>query len=169
MNTMKSASWLDAVDDRLAAQLRFLIEADRLKSVSRGNCLADGSRRENVAEHSWHLALFAMVLSEWAAGVVDGSRVLRMLIVHDLIELESENTAPFGFEGADLHEERERRAAERVFRLLPTDQRQSFLKLWEEFEAGQSADAHFAKSLDGLQPTLLTHAVRRRHLDCPQR
>ena len=156
---MMSDRWRAGLDGRLAQQLGFLLEADRLKSVIRGSRIADGSRRENTAEHSWHLALFALVLREWAAGEVDAWRVVRMLILHDLVEIECGDTPLFDAAGATTQDERERLAADKVFGLLPPDQAGELRGLWEEFEAASTADARFAKALDRLQPILLNHAV----------
>lgn len=156
---MKSDAWLGRLDARLKDQVVFLLAADRLKQVTRGSRIADGSRRENTAEHSWHLALFAIVLAEWAAGAVDPWRVVRMLILHDLVEIECGDTPLFDEAGAAGQQARERRAADAVFGLLPADQRGELRALWEEFEAAASDDAKFAKALDRLQPILLNHAV----------
>lgn len=156
---MISDAWRAGLDGRLAQQLGFLMEADRLKSVIRGSRIADGSRRENTAEHSWHLTLFALVLREWAVGEVDAGRVVRMLILHDLVEIECGDTPLFDAVGAATQDERERLAADKVFGLLPPDQTQELRGLWEEFEAAATPDAKFAKALDRLQPILLNHAV----------
>ncbi len=156
---MMSDAWRAGLDGRLAQQLGFLLEADRLKSVVRGSRIADGSRRENTAEHSWHLALFALVLQEWAVGEVDASRVVRMLVLHDLVEIECGDTPLYDATGAATQAERERLAADVVFGLLPPDQAQELRGLWEEFEAAATPDAKFAKALDRLQPILLNHAV----------
>ena len=156
---MKSSAWLDGLDDRLGQQLRFLLEADRLKTVIRGNRIADGSRRENTAEHSWHLAMFALVLSEYAVGTVDVWRVVKMLLLHDLVEIESGDTPLFDTAGAHDQAEREQRAADLIFGMLPADQGGPMRALWEEFEAAETADARFAKALDRLQPILLNHVV----------
>ncbi len=152
-------SWLSLIDSRLSAQLRFLIEADRLKTVLRGSRISDGSRKENTAEHSWHLTLFATVLSEWAIAPVDVLRVTQMLIVHDLVEIDSGDTPLFDTAGAATQAARERVAAERLFGLLPDDQGNRLHTLWLEFEAATTADARFAKALDRLQPILLNHIV----------
>jgi putative hydrolase of HD superfamily len=152
-------AWLDRLEPRLAAQLRFLIEADRLKTVLRGSRIADGSRRENTAEHSWHLALFAIVLADWSAAPVDPLRVIQMLVLHDLIEIEAGDTPLFDSGGATDQAAREQRAADQIFGLLPVDQGAVLRCLWEEFEAADSADARFAKALDRLQPILLNHLV----------
>ena len=156
---MISDAWRAGLDGRLAQQLGFLLEADRLKSVIRGSRIADGSRRENTAEHSWHLALFALVLREWAVGEVDTWRVVRMLILHDLVEIECGDTPLFDSVGAATQHEREQVAADKVFGLLPSDQGRELRGLWEEFEAATTPDAKFAKALDRLQPILLNHAV----------
>lgn len=165
MNTESSAAfpepgaWLAGLDPRLTAQLRFLIEADRLKTVIRGSRIADGSRRENTAEHSWHLTLFALVLSEWAIGPVDVFRVVQMLVLHDLVEIESGDTPLFDCEGAASQADREALAAGKLFGMLPADQGAGLRQLWEEFEAAETIDARFAKALDRLQPILLNHLV----------
>ena len=156
---MKSNAWLRDLDDRLARQLRFLIEADRLKGIVRGNRIADASRRENTAEHSWHLALFALVLREHAVGEVDTWRVVQMLILHDLVEIECGDTPLFDARGALDQAERERAAAGKLFGLLPDGQGAAMRAMWEEFEAAETADARFAKALDRLQPILLNHIV----------
>ena len=156
---MKSTAWLEGLDERLARQLRFLIEADRLKGVIRGSRIADGSRRENTAEHSWHLSLFAMVLGEYAIGEITVWRVVQMLILHDLVEIESGDTPLFDAAGALDQAERERVAADKLFGLLPEPQGPEMRALWEEFEAAETADARFAKALDRLQPILLNHLV----------
>jgi putative hydrolase of HD superfamily len=141
-------------DDRLAQQLAFLIEADKLKSVLRRTPLADLSRRENSAEHSWHLVLAAIVMREYSAVEVNLLRVLEMLAVHDLVEIDAGDT--FAYDSDDLvtKAERELAAAERIFALLPTDQASRLRLLWEEFEAQHTADARFANAMDRLQPVL---------------
>lgn len=156
---MISNAWRDGLDGRLSQQLGFLLEADRLKSVIRGSRIVNGSRRENTAEHSWHLALFALVLQEWAVGEVDPWRVVRMLILHDLVEIECGDTPLFDAVGAVTQDKREQVAADKVFGLLPDDQANEMRGLWEEFEAAATPEAKFAKALDRLQPILLNHAV----------
>lgn len=155
---MHDTDWLGRIETKLASQLRFLIEADRLKSIVRRNRIADGSRRENTAEHSWHLSLFALVLGEWAAVSIDLERVLKMLILHDLVEIEADDT-PLYLSGSTQQHDRERIAAEKLFGLLPSGQGDSLRSVWEEFEAGISKDARFAKAIDRLQPLLLNHAA----------
>ncbi|GGE03472.1 putative hydrolases of HD superfamily [Gemmobacter megaterium] len=143
---------------RLAAQLAFLTEADKLKSVLRAGTLADRSRRENSGEHSWHVALFAMVLADQAADGVDIARVIRMLLIHDLVEIDTGDTPIHANDGQSHGSAgllaQERAAADRLFGLLPSDQAAEFRALWEEFEAAETPDAVFAKSLDRVQPVM---------------
>ncbi|OWU83545.1 hydrolase [Oceanicola sp. 22II-s10i] len=143
--------------DRLDAQMAFLMEADRLKSILRATPIADDSRRENSAEHSWHLALFALVLGEHGADVsID--RVIRMLLLHDLVEIDAGDVPIYGEKDEAAIAAREQAAAKRIFGLLPADQSASFRALWEEFEANETPDAQFAKSLDRFQPPNLNLA-----------
>jgi len=143
---------------RLEAQFAFLNEADRLKSVLRATTLCDGSRVENSGEHSWHLALYALVLADQAAPGVDINRVIKMLLVHDLVEIDvgdvpihSANGAAHG--SADT-QAAESRAADRIFGILPNDLRDDLRAAWEEFEAAETAEARFAKALDRVQPVM---------------
>ena len=140
--------------DRLARQIGFLIEADKLKCVVRRTPLVDSSRLENSAEHSWHLVLMIMVLREYGAAEVDWLRVLEMAAVHDLVEIDAGDTFAYDVQGHATKVDRERAAADRVFGLLPDDQRARFRQLWEEFEAQQSVEARFANAVDRLQPLL---------------
>ena len=144
--------------ERLAAQVGFVLEVDRLKSVLRRGYLADGSRYENTAEHSWTLALMALVLAEHAAEPVDVATVVRMVVVHDLVEVDAGDTYIYDEAGRAEAEERERRAADRIFPLLPPDQGAELRALWDEFEAGTTAEARFARSLDRFAGFLLNHA-----------
>jgi len=139
---------------RLSQQIEFLVEIDRLKSIVRQTLLVDGSRHENSAEHSWHLAVLAMVLAEHATAPVDLSRVLKMILVHDIVEIDAGDTYCYDEKGNRDKAEREQRAADRIFSLLPRDQAVEFRSLWEEFESRQTADAIFAAALDRLQPLL---------------
>ncbi|PSK82907.1 putative hydrolase of HD superfamily [Limimaricola soesokkakensis] len=139
---------------RLDAQLAFLAEADRLKSVLRATSLHDCSRRENSAEHSWHVMLHALVLSEHAARPVDVSRVMTMLLLHDLVEIDAGDAPIHGDHDPARQEALEQAAAERIFGLLPEDQRAEMRAIWEEFEAAETDDAIFAKSIDRVQPVL---------------
>lgn len=134
------------------------MEADRLKSVVRATTLADGSRRENSAEHSWHLALFALILSEHSPRPVDATRVIKMLLLHDLVEIDAGDAPIFGDVDHAALEQAETAAADRIFGLLPPEQGQELRDLWQEFEANETSDAQFAKSLDRFQPPLMNIA-----------
>lgn len=146
------------MSDRLKDQFAFLNEADRLKSVLRATTLVDGSRPENSGEHSWHLALYALVLADQAGPGVDINRVIRMLLIHDLVEIDV-GDVPIHSSNGEAHgsaetQAAEARAADRIFGLLPADLRDDLRALWEEFEAAQTPDAVFAKSLDRVQPVM---------------
>lgn len=146
------------MSDRLERQFAFLNEADRLKSVLRATTLVDGSRPENSGEHSWHLALYALVLADQAGTGVNIDRVIRMLLIHDLVEIDV-GDVPIHAQDGQAHASVETRAAEaraadRIFGLLPDDLRQELRALWEEFEAADTPDARFAKSLDRVQPVM---------------
>jgi len=143
---------------RLDAQFAFLNEADRLKSVLRATTLVDGSRPENSGEHSWHLALYALVLAEQAEPGVDINRVVRMLLIHDLVEIDV-GDVPVHSANGQAHasvetQAAEAKAADRIFGILPRDLRDILRALWEEFEAAETPDARFAKSLDRVQPVM---------------
>lgn len=141
-------------NERLTQQLDFIIEADRLKSVMRRSPLVDGSRPENTAEHSWHVALAALLLSGYANEPVDVARVVRMLLVHDIVEIDAGDTYAYDVSGNRDKVERELRAAARLFGLLPDDQAAEFRALWEEFEDRATAESRFANALDRLMPLL---------------
>jgi len=140
--------------DRLDRQLDFLLEVDRLKQVFRRTWLLDLSRYENDAEHSWHLALAAALLTEYAAAEIDLGKVLEMALVHDLVEIDAGDTYAYDAEARQDQAERERRAAERIFALLPADQGAKARRLWEEFEARHTPEARYAAALDRLLPFL---------------
>ncbi len=140
--------------DRINAQLAFLTEADKLKSTLRATTLCDGSRRENSGEHSWHIALYAMVMAEHAARPVHVDRVIKMLLIHDIVEIDAGDTPIHGDHDPDAQDAIEQIAADRIFGLLPHDQAAEFRALWDEFEAAQTDDAIFAKSIDRVQPVI---------------
>lgn len=142
------------IPDRLSQQVAFIIEIDKLKSVLRQTLITDGSRRENSAEHSWHLAVMAPLLAEYAPEPVDVSRAIRMVLVHDIVEIDAGDTFAYDAHGNESKAERELQAAERIFGLLPEDQQREYRALWEEFEVRATADARFANALDRLQPLL---------------
>lgn len=143
---------------RLARQIDFLLECDKLRHVLRATPLADDSRKENSGEHSWHIALFAMVLADQAAPEVRIDRVIRMLLIHDIVEIDAGDSPIHGQIDHAEQERKEQAAAQRLFGLLPPDQATEFRALWDEFEAARTPDAVFAKSLDRVQPVLLNHA-----------
>lgn len=143
---------------RLADQLAFVLEVDRLKSVIRRGYLADGSRQENTAEHSWTLALMALVLAEHAAEPVDVATIVRMVVIHDLVEVDAGDTYVYDDAGLAAKDARERAAADRLYGLLPADQGAELRALWDEFEHGSSPEARFARSVDRFAGFLLNHA-----------
>lgn len=138
----------------LAARLRFVMEADQLKNVLRGTTLCDGSRHENSGEHSWHIMLWAMTLQEHSHAPVQLDVVLEMLLLHDLVEIDAGDNPIHGDFDAALVEAQEQAAADRLFGILPAAQSAPLRATWEEFEAAQSVDAVFAKSLDRAQPLI---------------
>ncbi|HVU17887.1 MAG TPA: HD domain-containing protein [Candidatus Didemnitutus sp.] len=135
--------------------MSFLIEADRLKEVLRRTVTSKSRRPENSAEHSWHIVLFAMTLAEHAAVPVDLARVLRMLAVHDLVEIDAGDTFAYDTAGMAGQHDREARAADRIFGLLPPDQAAEFRGLWDEFEARATPEARFALACDRFQAMVL--------------
>ena len=159
---------------RLHRQIEFIVEVDRLKEVLRQNVLTVSRRRENDAEHSWHLCMCVLLLAEHAnAPHLDVSRVLKMLLLHDLVEIDAGDTFAYDTAGASKQHEREGRAAERIFGLLPDDQAREFRALWDEFEARQTPEARFAAAVDRFQPMLLNartegHSWRKHEVNASQ-
>ncbi|MDF4949880.1 HD domain-containing protein [Vibrio parahaemolyticus] len=144
--------------DRLEKQLALLIELDKLKSVLRRTRLKSAEGRlENSGEHSWHVALMAVLMEEHANAPVDICRVMKMLLIHDVVEIDAGDTFVYDTAASKEQAEKEIKAAERLFGMLPTDQGQELLALWQEFEAAQSDDAKYAKALDRLIPMLLNY------------
>lgn len=140
--------------NQLTQQLQFIIEIDKLKGVLRRSYLMDGSRRENSAEHSWHLALLALTLAEHANEPVDVTHVIKMVLVHDIVEIDAGDTFLYDTVGNVSKAEREQQAAARIFGLLPAAQRDEMLALWQEFEARETAASRFANALDRFMPLL---------------
>ena len=141
--------------NRLQQQIAFAVEIDKLKRIVRQTLLTDGSRQEDSAEHSWHLAVMVLVLSEYAKdGKIDIHRVLKMTLIHDLVEIDAGDTYCYDLKANEGRPERERKAADHIFGMLPEDQSQEFRTIWEEFEARETAEAKFAAALDRLQPLL---------------
>ena len=143
---------------RLEKQIQFIVEADKVKNIFRQTYLADGRRKENDAEHSWHLALMAVLLKEHMNEDADVARVMIMVLIHDLVEIDAGDTYAYDEKGAQTKREREVKAAERIFGILPEDQGRYFRELWEEFEAYETPEAKFAHLLDNFQPILLNDA-----------
>ena len=144
--------------DRLDSQFEFIREIDGLKKISRQTYLSDGSRKENDTEHSWHLALMAVLLSEYANENVDLLRVITMVLVHDIVELDAGDTYAYDDAGNATKREREVAAADRLFNILPADQAKYLRNLWDEFEEDSTPEARFAHTLDHVQPVMLNDA-----------
>ena len=140
--------------DRLYKQIQFIHEVDKIKFILRRTKLFNSDRRENDAEHSWHLAMMAIILSEHANKEVDVLKVIKMVLIHDVVEIDAGDV--FFFDKNQQHDNRKEEldAAKRIFGLLPEDQAQELFDLWQEFEAAESTEAKFAKTLDRLEPML---------------
>lgn len=143
---------------RLEQQLQFIVEIDKVKNIGRQTYLSDGERKENDAEHSWHIALMAYLLQEYADEPVDVGKVMLMVLIHDLVEIDAGDTYAYDPEGAKTKDAREQKAAERIYGLLPEEQGRELKALWEEFEAYETAEAKYAHLLDNFQPMLLNDA-----------
>ncbi|MFK0382865.1 HD family hydrolase [Agrobacterium sp. NPDC090273] len=141
-------------DGRMAKQIRFILEVEKLKTVLRMTPLLDASRRENDAEHTWELALMAVLLAEYADEPVDLARVVKMILIHDIVEIDAGDTFIYDAKAVTDQEAREIAAADRLFGLLPEDQAAEFRALWDEFEARKTPEARFARAMDRLQPLL---------------
>ncbi len=148
----------DAYTARLQQQMQFVFELDRLKSVLRQTTLADASRQENDAEHSWHLAMMALLLAEYAPQPLDLQRATAMALVHDIIEIDAGDSFCYDAEAMRTKAAREARAATRLYAMLPDDQACALRALWDEFEAGLTNEARYVGALDRLQPLLLNYA-----------
>ena len=144
--------------ERLEKQLALIIELDQLKSVLRRTRVKSADRRlENSGEHSWHVALMAVLMQEHANAPIDIARVMKMLLIHDVVEIDASDTFVYDVAASKEQEEKELKAAERLFGMLPSDQGDELFALWKEFEAAQSDDANYAKALDRLIPMLLNY------------
>ena len=146
------------MDERLKKQLDFSLEIDKEKNIFRQTHLSGHGRRENDAEHAWHMAIMAYLLREYANEDVDLVRVMLMCLIHDIVEIDAGDTYAFDPEGLKTQQERESRAKERLFGLLPTDQEAELTALFEEFEAFETPEARYAHALDNLQPLLLNNS-----------
>ncbi len=146
------------MDDRLAKQLEFAVTIDKEKNILRQTHLSGHGRRENDAEHAWHMAVMAYLLKEYANEPVDISKVMIMCLIHDIVEIEAGDTYAYDAEGHFSQKEREDTAKEKIFSLLPEDQKQDLIALFDEFEEGKTAEAKFAKAMDNLQPLILNNS-----------
>ena len=151
---MSIESFIQSSNLRLDQQLRFTAEIDKMTSILRRTMLVDGSRRENDAEHSWHIAVMALIFEEYAAEPVDISRAVKMCVVHDLIEIYAGDTFAYDATGNADKAEREAASADKLFAQLPAEQGAEIRSLWEEFDAMQTPDAKYAACMDRLQPFL---------------
>lgn len=145
---------IDVRSARLQQQLQFVMEIDRLKTVLRQTLITDASRQENSAEHSWHIAMMAIALAEYAAHPIDVAHVIKLLLVHDLVEIDAGDTFCYDATGNQSKADREIQAADRLFGLLPPDLGSDLRTCWDEYEAQTTANAQFAKAIDCLQPFL---------------
>ena len=143
---------------RLEKQMAFIEEVDKIKLIGRQNYLADGSRKENDAEHSWHLALMTLLLSEYSNEEIDVLKTMGMVLIHDIVEIDAGDTYAYDYEAQKTQKERELAAADRIFNILPEDQAKKLRDLWDEFEAGETAEARFAAAVDRVQPAMLNSA-----------
>ncbi len=146
------------ISQRLEKQMNFIKEMDKLKSIRRRSLLINEDRAENDAEHSWHLALAAIILSEYSLEKIDLLKVMKMVIIHDIVEIDAGDTYCYDKEGLKTQEKREMEAAQKLFGMLPKDQETELFTLWREFEDKQTPEAKFAASLDRLQPILLNYS-----------
>ena len=145
--------------ERLEKQIQFIVEIDKVKNIFRQNYLADGERKENDAEHSWHIALMAYLLQEYSEKPVDVSKVMLMVLIHDLVEIDAGDTYAYDAEGNKTKKHREEKAADRIYGLLPKDQQEKLRALWDEFEKWESPEARFAHAMDCVQPLMLNAAT----------
>lgn len=146
------------MDDRMREQIEFALLMDKQKNIFRQNHLADNSRRENDAEHAWHMAVMAYLFREYANEDIDISKVILMCLIHDVVEIEAGDTYAYDEEAKKSQREREEIAKKHIFGMLPSDQGRELEALFDEFEAQETAEARFAKAMDNLQPVLLHEA-----------
>lgn len=146
-------------NDRLERQFDFFREIDKEKFIGRQTYLTGAERKENDAEHAWHMAVMAILLSEYANEEIDVLRTVTMILIHDIVEIDAGDTYAYDEEGKATQRERERKAAERLFGMLPDDQGARFRELWDEFEAAVTPEARFARAMDNIQPLMLNAAT----------
>ena len=145
--------------ERIEKQFSFIREIDREKLIGRQTYLSDGKRKENDAEHAWHMAVMTILLSEYANERIDVLKTVTMLLIHDIVEIDAGDTYAYDEEAKKTQKDRERKAAERIYGLLPSDQGERLKALWEEFEACETPEARFARCMDNLQPMMLNAAT----------
>ena len=145
--------------ERLEKQMAFIREIDKEKQIFRQSYVTDGTRKENDAEHAWHMAIMTFLLSEYANEDIDVLKTIRMILIHDIVEIDAGDTYAYDDSAKATQYEREERAANRLFGLLPEDQAKNLRALWDEFEAGESKEARFARTMDNVQPLLLNDAT----------
>ena len=145
--------------ERLDQQFNFIREIDKEKFIGRQTYLTDGERKENDAEHAWHMAIMTILLSEYANEEIDVLKTVTMLLIHDIVEIDAGDTYAYDEEAKKTQKQREQKAAERIFGMLPEDQGKKMKDLWEEFEACESKEARFARTMDNLQPIMLNDAT----------
>ena len=146
-------------DNRLNKQFEFCLEADKEKFIGRQTYLTDGIRKENDAEHAWHMAVMTLILSEYANEKIDLLKTISMILIHDIVEIDAGDTYAYDEERKKSQKSRELAAADRIFTMLPEDQQQKFRQLWEEFEAAETPEARFARAMDNVQPIMLNSAT----------
>lgn len=146
------------MEENLQKIMSFILELDKQKEIMRQTYLASGARKENDAEHGWHLAVMAVLLSEYANEKIDVLRTVKMVLLHDVVEIDAGDTYAYDEGGYETKEAREKEAADRIYGLLPDALRDEYREIWEEFEAMETPEAKFANTLDKVQPVLLTDA-----------
>ncbi len=145
--------------ERLDQQFNFIREVDKEKMIGRQSYISDGVRKENDAEHAWHLALMAILLQEYANEPIDVLKVVTMVLMHDIVEIDAGDTYAYDEEGKKTQKEREEKAAKRIYGLLPPEQAEKYYALWQEFEERKTPEAKFARTMDNLQPMMLNDAT----------
>lgn len=150
------------IDDRLQKQFDFILEIDKEKQIMRQTLLSDASRFENDSEHAWHMAVMCFLLSEYSNEKIDVLKTIKMILIHDIVEIDSGDTYAYDEVGKATQHERELKAADRLFNLLPEDQAKELYSLWMEFEEQNTPESRFAKAMDNIQPNLLNNATEGR-------
>lgn len=145
--------------ERLKKQIKFIKEIDKEKMITRQTLLTNGMQKEDDAQHAWHMAIMTLLLSEYANEKIDILKTISMLLIHDIVEIDAGDTYAYDQEGIKTQRERETKAADRIFGLLPEDQTEKFRMLWEEFENNETPEAHFAHTMDNFQPVMLNDAT----------